>query len=107
MSQSVQSKSNPNTSRLSERAAIVADDLREVGAAAKRTAVDGAEAVRDTAQEVYEKGRAKANEVLDEGRARAREMGHGVQLMVQEQPVKSLLVAAGVGFLLGALWMRR
>ena len=81
---------------VADRASAITKDFHEVGDAAKRIATDSVEALRET-----------ANQYLDQGRSRARELGDSVQTRVQEKPVKSLLIAAGLGFLLGALWIRR
>jgi ElaB/YqjD/DUF883 family membrane-anchored ribosome-binding protein len=81
---------------LADRASTIAQDFHEVGDAARRIATDSVEAMRET-----------AHECLDEGRDRARHLGDSVQAKVQEQPVKALLIAAGLGFLLGAFWTRR
>jgi ElaB/YqjD/DUF883 family membrane-anchored ribosome-binding protein len=79
-----------------DHAATLARDFHDVGDAAKRIATDSVDALRGTTQQY-----------LDEGRSRARRVGQSVQEKVQEEPVKALLIAAGLGFLLGALWIRR
>lgn len=78
------------------RTVTVARDLEDMGAAAKQMAHHSVAAVRDTALEY-----------LDVGRSRVRHIGEDIQSRVVQQPVKSLLIAAGVGFLLGAIWTRR
>ena len=45
--------------------------------------------------------------VLKKGRDKAVQIEHGVEDYVRAQPVKSLLIAAGVGLVLGILWRRR
>jgi ElaB/YqjD/DUF883 family membrane-anchored ribosome-binding protein len=84
------------TNGLAAHRATIAQDFNEVGDAAKRVATDSVEAVRDT-----------ANQYLEQGRSRAKSIGESMQSKVQEQPVKSLLIASAVGFLLGAFWIRR
>lgn len=81
---------------ISERASAIAKDFQEVRSATKQMAADSVEALRST-----------ANDLVDEGRAKAREVGRSVQSKVQEKPVKSVFIAAAVGFLLGVIWMRR
>lgn len=73
-----------------------AKDLRDVGEAARRMASDSAEAVRETAREY-----------IDEGRTRLRHLGESAQTRIHDQPVKSLLIAGAVGFLLGVFFARR
>jgi ElaB/YqjD/DUF883 family membrane-anchored ribosome-binding protein len=74
----------------------VVKDVHDVRDAAKRIATDGAEAIRET-----------AHHYLDEGRSRVQHLGENVQSKVEEQPLKALLLAAGIGFLVGAIWTRR
>jgi ElaB/YqjD/DUF883 family membrane-anchored ribosome-binding protein len=81
---------------VADRATTVAEDIKDLGAAAKRTLADSADAVRET-----------ANEYLEQGRAKAREAGERVQKQVGEKPMTSVLLAAGIGFVLGMLWVRR
>ena len=81
---------------VAEHASTVAQDVRELGNAAKRTVADGAEVIRETANEYFEQGRAKA-----------REAGETVQTKVAEKPLTSVLMAAAVGFVVGILWVRR
>jgi ElaB/YqjD/DUF883 family membrane-anchored ribosome-binding protein len=92
--------SNSTTKRrsntIADRASAVADDFHEVGDAARQMANHSVAAVRDTAMQY-----------LDEGRSRVRHLGDEIESRVTERPMKSLLVAAGIGFLLGAIWTRR
>ena len=78
---------------ISERASAIAKDFKDVSTATKRVAADSVDALRQT-----------ANDFLDEGRTTVRKVGESVQGKVQEQPVKSMLIAAGVGFLVGVLF---
>jgi ElaB/YqjD/DUF883 family membrane-anchored ribosome-binding protein len=81
---------------ISERAAAIAKDFQEVRSATKQMATDSVDALRCT-----------ANDLLDDGRTKAREVGQSIQCKVQEKPVKSVLIATAIGFLLGVFWMRR
>jgi ElaB/YqjD/DUF883 family membrane-anchored ribosome-binding protein len=80
---------------LSDTAAQVGQNIRDLGQQA-----------RDVATEQYEQYRQQAQEYYEQGREKAREMQHSLEQYVQDQPVKSLLIAAGVGMLLGILWKR-
>jgi ElaB/YqjD/DUF883 family membrane-anchored ribosome-binding protein len=92
MASSVRSKQED----LAEKASSMGKDLQEMSAATRRMANESVEALRDT-----------ANQYLDEGKIRVREFSETLQSRVQDQPVKSILVATAVGFLLGVLWGRR
>ncbi|MGD9636272.1 MAG: YqjD family protein [Pirellulales bacterium] len=81
---------------VADRAATVARDFHDVGDAARQMANHSLEAVRDTAKQY-----------LDDGRTHVRHLGEGMHTRVTEQPLKSLLIAAGIGFLIGAIWTRR
>ena len=54
----------------------------------------------------YEELRDQASEYYEQGRRRAMEMEQGLEQYVQEKPIQALLIAAGVGMLLGMLWKR-
>jgi ElaB/YqjD/DUF883 family membrane-anchored ribosome-binding protein len=92
MASSVRSKQED----LAEKASSMGKHLQEMSAATRRMANESVEALRDT-----------ANQYLDEGKIRVREFSETLQSRVQDQPVKSILVATAVGFLLGVLWGRR
>jgi len=62
--------------------------------------------VRDMASEQYQNLRDQASEYYEQGRQRAQEWEQGLESYVQEKPIQSLLIAAGVGMLLGILWKR-
>ena len=63
--------------------------------------------VRDTAQEKVEQLRAGAADSEREGRGTVRQVERSFAQYVREQPLKSILIAAGVGLVLGRFWMRR
>jgi ElaB/YqjD/DUF883 family membrane-anchored ribosome-binding protein len=84
------------SNNVAELGATVAGDLYDMRDAATRMVTDSADAFRGAAQNY-----------LDEGRARATDMMGRMQGKVQDEPFKALLVAAGVGVLLGAVFFRR
>ena len=80
---------------LGEAATQVGQNLRDLGGQ-----------VRDVATERYEQLRSQATEYYDQGRERAREGEESLETYVQEKPLQAVLIAAGVGVLLGLLWKR-
>ncbi len=80
---------------IGETAAQVGENLRNLGGQ-----------VRDTATQQYEQMRDQATEYYEQGRQRALDMEQSLEQYVQEKPIQSLLIAAGVGMLLGILWKR-
>lgn len=74
----------------------VVQDLQELGGRA-----------REMAQEKVEQVRAGAADYAKEGRERVQQVGHTIEQYIHEQPLKSMLIAAGVGLLVGRFWMGR
>jgi ElaB/YqjD/DUF883 family membrane-anchored ribosome-binding protein len=84
------------TEQVKKGASQVGEGIRNLG-----------EQVKETAQEKYESLRDAASDYYETGRERAQQWEEGLEGYVQDKPVKALLIAAGVGFLLGAIWKRR
>ena len=83
-----------------------ASDLREAASQVGQNLRDLGGQVRDTATQQYEQLRQQAGDYYEQGRQRAMEMEQSLEQYVQEKPIQSLLIAAGVGMLLGMLWKR-
>ena len=62
--------------------------------------------MRQAAQEQLGQIRQSATEYYQQGRERAMEWQHNMEDYVREQPIRSILMAAGVGVLIGILWRR-
>jgi ElaB/YqjD/DUF883 family membrane-anchored ribosome-binding protein len=82
--------------RLGAQAKKVTEDIQELGGIAGEAAQEKLGQLRETASDRYEEGREKVQQVE-----------RTFEQYVQEHPVKSLLIAAGVGLVLGRFWMRR
>ena len=80
---------------LGDKATEVGQNLRDLGTQ-----------VRDTAKEKYEQLREQASDYYQQGRERATEWEHRLESYVQEKPLQAVMIAAGVGVLLGLLWKR-
>ena len=83
-----------------------AQQLKETAQQVQQGIRDMGSQVRDVASEQYENLRSQANEYYEQGRQRAQEWEQGLERYVQEKPIQSLLIAAGVGMLVGLLWKR-
>jgi ElaB/YqjD/DUF883 family membrane-anchored ribosome-binding protein len=83
------------TPALSEKATQVSQNIREMGQQA-----------RDVATEKYDQLRGQAEEYYEQGREKAVEWEQSLEAYVHEKPLQSLLIAAGVGVVLGLLWKR-
>ena len=82
--------------RLGTKARTVTQDIQELGGMA-----------REMAREKVEQLRASASEYCEEGRDKVQEVERSFEQFVGQHPLKAVLIAAGVGMLLGGLWMRR
>jgi ElaB/YqjD/DUF883 family membrane-anchored ribosome-binding protein len=82
--------------RLGAQANEVSKDLKEMGAI-----------VRDAAQEKLGQVRENATEYCEQGRDNVHGVLCNFEQYVRARPVKSVLIAAGVGLLFGRFWMRR
>lgn len=80
---------------LGQSAADVKQNIREMGGQ-----------IRDAASEKYSELRDQAQDYYQQGRERAMEWEQGLEEYVREKPLQSLLIAAGVGMLLGMIWKR-
>jgi ElaB/YqjD/DUF883 family membrane-anchored ribosome-binding protein len=90
-----QGNTGSGTDQLRDKAAEVGQNLRDMGGQ-----------VRDAASEKYNQLRDQANQYYTQGREQAQEWEQNLENYVQEQPLKAVLMAAGVGLLLGLLWKR-
>ena len=54
-----------------------------------------------------DRARSATQDYLRQGREKAEELTSNVEGLIRNQPTQALLVAAAVGFVLGACWMRR
>ena len=83
-----------------------AGQMRETAQQVQQNLRDLGGQVRDVAGQKYDQLRQQATDYYQQGRDRAMEMEQSLEQYVQEKPIQSLLIAAGVGMLLGILWRR-
>ena len=95
MNEATNTGTSTNTASLGETASQVGQNLRDMGSQVKEQASQAYGQLRDQAADYYE-----------QGRQRAQEWEQGLEDYVQQKPIQSLLIAAGVGMLLGMLWRR-
>lgn len=81
---------------LSEATGEVLESLGTVRDSATARARDGLETVHET-----------ASDYVAQGKSQAHEAEAAVEETIRNQPLTSVLIAAGAGFLIGALWFRR
>jgi ElaB/YqjD/DUF883 family membrane-anchored ribosome-binding protein len=82
-------------SQIKDKASEMASNIRDMGSQAYDAAAEKYENAKETAAEYYKSGREKAMEWESQ-----------IESYVRERPIKSLLMAAGVGVVLGMIWKR-
>jgi len=92
--QSTVEKGKDNLNDLKEDASQVADDMVKLGNAIQGLAADSWENVQKRLSDVYSAGQEKVSRLEKKVAGRIR-----------EQPMQALLIAAGIGFLIG--WIKR
>ena len=85
----------PATERFSEQASAVSKDIQGMGAIAKDVA-------HEKLEQLHENAAAAFGQKRDQVRDATRTLEH----FIAEQPLTSVLIAAGVGLFLGRFWMR-
>jgi ElaB/YqjD/DUF883 family membrane-anchored ribosome-binding protein len=84
------------TARLGKQSRKVTSEVQEMGAIAS-----------DSAQGMLGQFRENAVEYYEQSRDRVHQADRDVEQFIRDRPLKSVLIAAGVGLLLGAFWTRR
>ena len=86
----------PATDRLCEQAREVTQELQEMGNTASDAVRENLGKLQDEVSEYYEQGRDQACQAE-----------HTFEQYIKDHPLKSILIAAGVGMFLGRFWIRR
>jgi ElaB/YqjD/DUF883 family membrane-anchored ribosome-binding protein len=81
------------TDRLREQAREVTKDFQEMGHIANEAVQENLGQMRENASECYEKGRDQLYKAE-----------HTFEQFIRDRPVKSILIAAGIGLFLGRFW---
>jgi len=82
------------------------DKAQEMGTQIRDTAQEVGTQMRDRAQEMGAQAQKAVGEYYEQGRESLREMNKSMEEKIREKPLQALLVAGGVGLLLGLLWRR-
>ena len=82
--------------RLRKQAKQVRKGLREMRFTAKDAARETLEHIRENGSQRYALGRGKVHQAES-----------AIEHFIQRRPLKSVLIAAGVGVVLGGYWLRR
>jgi ElaB/YqjD/DUF883 family membrane-anchored ribosome-binding protein len=88
------------------KAHSVAADLKENAAQVGQQLRDMGGQVKDAAKEQYNNLRDKAADYYTHGKETVEEYTDTVEQYIQDKPIKAVLIAAGIGMVIGYLWRR-
>ncbi len=87
---------------------------RSAGERFQETMSDAAQSVQDIggsakefAQEKLEQASRQVGHYYEQSQAKAQELKHSLESAIRNQPLKSMLIAAGIGLIVGGLALRR
>ena len=89
-------REHDSSEQLREKATRVKNDLADLGVATK-----------EVAREKFAEWRTDASTLYRKGREKAQKFEQSVEGSIREHPVRAVLIAAGVGLLVGYLLRRR
>lgn len=96
MANSKESSFSKHAHEFREKAADIGHNVQELGKITKTMAGDAFGALGENASEYYE-----------EGMKHAKNLEVSLEEKIKKNPLQSLLIAAGIGLVVGALWRRR
>jgi ElaB/YqjD/DUF883 family membrane-anchored ribosome-binding protein len=88
--------------KVQEGVAQVRDKTQELGDQAKELGVQAQQAAKELGVQAQQ----AAVEYYQQGREGLVDLQHTIEAQIHEKPVQSLLIAGGIGLLLGLLWRR-
>jgi ElaB/YqjD/DUF883 family membrane-anchored ribosome-binding protein len=99
--------SSANQSRTAERVGEYAEQAQQRASETMQNIKEMGSQAKSMAQDQYERMRERAGDYYEQGRERAIELEHSLEGQIREQPMRSVLIAAAVGFVLGLFFIRR
>lgn len=83
------------------------EKLRDKLSETRHNIADMGHLAKETVQDKFHELKDRASEKYDEGKEKLHELEEGFVRNVRASPMRSVLIAAGVGLALGFLWRRR
>ena len=85
-----------HSAEFQKKASALGHDVKDLGTIGGELATDTAHLAEERIAGYYE-----------EGKKKAESLEKNLETEIRKNPIRSLMVAAGVGLVLGALWRRR
>lgn len=93
--------------QLKEQTATIKEDIRKLGSIARDVAQEKLDEARAVASDAVGTGRRRAEDLYEQGRVKAEDAEDQVIEYVRSKPIKSMLIAGGIGVLLGLFFSSR
>lgn len=107
MSTTTEKAFSKHTSEFNGKTTELGRDLKDISKITGAIASDAVHLAQETATQLYDKGVNNASEYYDQGVKQAKKIEKRIESKIKENPLQALLVAAGVGLVLGAVWKHR
>ena len=82
------------------------DKLQTLGAQMQQVGTQVKETMQDIGTQLKETMQATGTQVYEQGRESLQDLNRTIEAQIRERPLQALLVAGGIGVLLGLLWRR-
>jgi ElaB/YqjD/DUF883 family membrane-anchored ribosome-binding protein len=82
------------------------DKPQTLGAQMQHVGTQVKETMQDVGTQVKETKQAPGTQVYEQGRESLQDLNRTIEAQIRERPIQALLVAGGIGVLLGLLWRR-
>ena len=92
--------------QIRERGAQVQERAQEMGAQVRDWAQEKGSQIKEGTQEAMQQVGTSASQLAALSRDTMNELEEGLEDRIRNKPLQSVLIAAGVGMLLGLLWKR-
>jgi ElaB/YqjD/DUF883 family membrane-anchored ribosome-binding protein len=89
-----------------DRGAQVQERAQEMGAQVRDWAQEKGSQIKEGAQEAMQQVGTSVSQLADKSRETIGQLEEGLEDRIRSKPLQSVLIAAGVGMLLGLIWKR-
>ena len=89
-----------------DRGAQVQERAQEMGAQVRDWAQEKGSQIKEGAQEAVQQVGTSMSQLADRSRETMDQLGEGLEDRIRSKPLQSVLIAAGVGMLLGLIWKK-
>jgi ElaB/YqjD/DUF883 family membrane-anchored ribosome-binding protein len=101
------SPSSGSTAQMQEKVQDIKQNLQDLGSGARQMANEQLQNLRTAASDQLQNVRSTASDYFEQGRSKAMDMERTLESQIRDQPLRAVLIAAGIGLVFGVLWNRR